>query len=75
MNNFEIDLNGNKIWTNNRGQQHNEYGPSVIYANGLKVYRINNQLHREDGPADDVSEERTMKNLQSNFYVRGEKIR
>jgi hypothetical protein len=43
--------NGNRVWRNEAGQIHREDGPAVEYANGTKVWYINNLRHREDGPA------------------------
>jgi hypothetical protein len=46
-----IDQNGNKEWRNPQGQRHRIDGPAVEYADGTKVWWLNDQLHRTDGPA------------------------
>lgn len=47
----EVYNSGNKYWYNDKGQQHNEHGPAVEFANGYKAYYLNGKRHRTDGPA------------------------
>ena len=46
-----IDLDGDKVWFNNKGEIHRENGPAIEYTNGDKVWYLNGKRHCEDGPA------------------------
>ena len=48
---MEINSDGTKIWTNSQGLWHNEEGPAQTFASGEEFYLINDNLHRENGPA------------------------
>ena len=39
------------LWEGNEIENFGEGKYSVVYANGIKCWYINGQLHREDGPA------------------------
>ena len=41
------------IWYYKKGTNilHNPYGPSLIYKHGKKIYHIENERHRLNGPA------------------------
>ena len=38
-------------YRNAEGELHREDGPAIEYANGDKVWYLNDKRHREDGPA------------------------
>ena len=46
-----VDQWGDRIYRNSSGQLHRRYGPAVEWANGYKVWYLNDQIHRIDGPA------------------------
>ena len=45
---------GSKRYYNEKGEYHRENGPAVEYADGSKLWYINDKLHREDGPAEEL---------------------
>ena len=46
-----VDAEGNKFWRLPNGKRHRVDGPAVEWANGDKLWYVNDKLHREDGPA------------------------
>ena len=46
-----VNSEGIKEWHNQKGEQHREDEPAVIFPNGTKEWWLNGKLHREDGPA------------------------
>lgn len=38
-------------WWDEKGRNHREDGPAIIYKEGTKMWFIDGLLHREDGPA------------------------
>jgi hypothetical protein len=47
----EINAYGTKRWYNEKGQFHRLDGPAVEYADGFKLWYVNDKCHRLDGPA------------------------
>jgi hypothetical protein len=47
----EVDEDGSIRYKNSKGEYHRTDGPAIEYANGTKIWYINDKLHREDGPA------------------------
>ena len=47
----EIDYGGNKYWRLNGLLHREEDLPAVEHNTGTKIWCINNNLHRENGPA------------------------
>ena len=41
---LKIDEEGNRRWTNFRGQLHREDGPAIIYADGVAFWYRNGEL-------------------------------
>ena len=46
-----VDAEGNKFWRLPNGKLHREDGPAVEYANGAKLWYVNDKRHRIGGPA------------------------
>ena len=46
-----IDLDGDKIWYNDKGERHRENGPACEFNDGYSAWYIHDKPHREDGPA------------------------
>lgn len=51
---FDIDIIGNKIWTNRKGIYHRLDGPAIIKLDGTKIWYKNGLRHRLNGPAVEV---------------------
>ena len=49
---IEMDQYGNTIWSNSKGDWHNENGPAFIsFDQNHRLWYINGLQHRENGPA------------------------
>jgi hypothetical protein len=46
-----LDEDGDRIWTNSKGEQHRKDCPAIEHVNGNKFWYTNGKRHREDGPA------------------------
>lgn len=59
-----------KIVFKNKNNNYNSYnrlnGPSVIWSDGIKMYYLNNILHRIDGPA-------IVHNVYKSFWLNGKR--
>ena len=61
-----VDAEGNKFWRLPNGKLHREDGPAVEYANGAKLWYVNDKRHRIGGPAAEWA------NGDKWWYVNGE---
>jgi hypothetical protein len=50
-----VNSKGVVYYTNNNNQWHNPSGPAVIFPNGSKMWYFNGMLHREGGPAKELT--------------------
>ena len=48
---MKVDAEGTKFWRLPNGKLHREDGPAVEYANGAKLWYVNDKRHRIGGPA------------------------
>ena len=63
---MKVDAEGTKFWRLPNGKLHREDGPAVEYANGAKLWYVNDKRHRIGGPAAEWA------NGDKWWYVNGE---
>ena len=53
MKTYKVKVNdlGTICWYNEKGKLHREDGPAIEWADGDKIWYLNDKRHREDGPA------------------------